>query len=106
MNNFVLNNTPIRTSNNFHINDIEIKDIEFPTLKSFSNVKISGESDTEKVEKAKKFGIDFAYGVGNVVEDDGNTIKQVTKDEANELGRLNKEIYEANKRINELMKGV
>lgn len=52
-------------------------------------------------EKANKI-----LGIGNVVEDNGNTIKQVTKDEADELGRLNKEIHEANKRINKLMKGV
>lgn len=52
-------------------------------------------------EKANKI-----LGIGTVVEDDGNTVKQVTKDEANELCRLNKEIHEANKRINELMEGV
>jgi hypothetical protein len=52
-------------------------------------------------EKANKI-----LGIGNVVEDNGNTIKQVTKDEANELCNLNKEIHETNKRIDELMKGV
>ena len=52
-------------------------------------------------EKANKI-----LEIGNVTKTDGNTIRQVTKDEADELGKLHKEIYEANKRINELMKGV
>ena len=43
-------------------------------------------------EKANKI-----LGIANVVKDDGNILKQVTKDKADELGKLNKEIYEANK---------
>ena len=37
---------------------------------------------------------------------DRNTVKSVTKEEATKLGKLYKEISEATKRINELMKGV
>ena len=65
----ILNDTPVRTSKNFKINNVTIDDIVVPSLSAFSNVKISGESDTTKVEKTKKFGMDFTYGVGNVVED-------------------------------------
>lgn len=52
-------------------------------------------------EKANKI-----LGIGIVTEDNENKVKQVTKEEADELGRLNKEIYEANKRIDELLKEV
>ena len=69
MKSLVLNETPVRTSKNFNINNVKLDEIDIPTLSSFSNVKISGESDTLKVEQVKKFGIDFTYGVGNVVDD-------------------------------------
>ena len=39
-----LNNTPVRTSRNFGINNIELKDIELPEdLKEFKNVEIVNE---------------------------------------------------------------
>ena len=39
-----LNNTPVRTSRNFGINNIELKDIELPEdLKEFKNVEIINE---------------------------------------------------------------
>jgi len=44
--------------------------------------------------------------IGTTYEVDSNTVKSVTKEEAAELGKLYKEISEATKRINELMKGV
>ncbi len=65
----ILNNTPVRTSKNFNINNIKIDEIALPTLVPFSNVKISGETDTMTVEKTKKFELHFTYGVGNVIED-------------------------------------
>lgn len=44
--------------------------------------------------------------IGTIHKVDSNTVKAVTKEEAAELGKLYKEISEATKRINELMKGV
>ena len=62
--------------------------------------------ELENLVRANHKKANKILGIGNVVQDDGNILKQVTKDEADELGKLNKEIYEANKRINELVKGV
>ena len=40
MRNIVLNETPVRTSKNYGINNIEIKDFEEPVIKEFKNIKI------------------------------------------------------------------
>ena len=39
MRNIVLNETPVRTSKNYGINNIEIKDFEEPVIKEFKNIK-------------------------------------------------------------------
>ena len=41
MKNIVLNETPVRTSKNYGINNIEIKDFEEPVIKEFKNIKIT-----------------------------------------------------------------
>lgn len=44
MNNLKLNETPIRTSRNFNINNIKLEDIEIPnTINKFNNIKITGD---------------------------------------------------------------
>ena len=67
MENAVLNQTPVRTSKNFLINNIKLEKLEFPENTSeFKNVTISvNESSIENVKP--KF--DFAYGLGNAAED-------------------------------------
>ncbi|MCI8833241.1 MAG: SufD family Fe-S cluster assembly protein [Clostridia bacterium] len=45
MNNLKLNETPIRTSRNFNINNIKLEDIEIPdTINKFNNITITGDS--------------------------------------------------------------
>lgn len=45
MNNLKLNETPIRTSRNFNINNIKLEDIEIPdTINKFNNIMITGDS--------------------------------------------------------------
>ena len=39
MKNIVLNETPVRTSKNYGINNIEIKDFEEPVIKEFKNIR-------------------------------------------------------------------
>ena len=64
-------------------------------------------NELEALIKANRRRANQIMGIGNISENgNGDTIKEVTKEEALELGKLNKEIYEANKRITELMKEV
>ena len=62
-----LNNTPVRTSKNFGINNIELKDIELPEhLKEFKNVEIVNEGcSLEKSVSNKK----LVYGNGKILEE-------------------------------------
>ena len=62
-----LNNTPVRTSRNFGINNIELKDIELPeNLKEFKNVEIVNEGcSLEKSVSNKK----LVYGNGEILEE-------------------------------------
>lgn len=62
-----LNNTPVRTSRNFGINNIELKDIELPeNLKEFKNVEIINEGcNLEKSVSNKK----LVYGNGKILEE-------------------------------------
>ena len=62
-----LNNTPVRTSRNFEINNIELKDIKLPeNLKEFKNVEILNEGcSLEKSVSNKK----LVYGNGEILEE-------------------------------------
>lgn len=62
-----LNNTPVRTSRNFGINNIELKDIELPeNLKEFKNVEIINEGcNLGKSVSNKK----LVYGNGKTLEE-------------------------------------
>lgn len=66
----VLNETPVRTSRNFLINNIKLEDVEFPNnLKEFNNVEII--SDNTKVEKVND-DIVLTYGLGKELEENSN----------------------------------
>ena len=62
-----VNETPVRTSRNFRINNLKLENIEIPSnLDTFKNVEII----TEKAEisnNVKKFKLD--YGNGQVLEE-------------------------------------
>lgn len=57
-----LNETPVRTSKSFNINNIKLSDIKIPkNISKFDNVKIEGDL---KVIETKKTPIDLKYGLG------------------------------------------
>lgn len=88
MNKLVLNETPLRTSKNFGINNIEINNLEIPQkLSEFENIEISKENCdiTSNVSKQP-----LIYGTGkilekNVFENANNRIKIVTKKEKEDI---------------------
>lgn len=60
MKNIVLNETPVRTSKNYGINNIEIKDFEEPVIKEFKNIKITDNENcvlNHREEVKLKFGL-------------------------------------------------
>ena len=70
MENLKLNETPIRTSRNFLINNIKLTDVEIPeTVEKFKNIEIiGGKNITENIEEAK-----LTYGLGEILQN--NIIK-------------------------------
>ena len=64
MNSLRLNETPVRTSSNFNINNIQIENINTPDqLKEFKNVTISNQS-TEAILDSNLGKVDLKYGLG------------------------------------------
>lgn len=70
MNELKLNETPIRTSRNFLINNIKLTDVEIPEeVEEFKNVEIIGRKNiTENIEETK-----LTYGLGEILQN--NIIK-------------------------------
>lgn len=70
MNELKLNETPIRTSRNFLINNIKLTDVEIPeAVEEFKNVEIiGGKNITENIEEIK-----LTYGLGEILQN--NIIK-------------------------------
>ncbi len=63
MNKLKLNETPIRTSRNFHINNIKLEDVELPeVIGKFENMTIIGQSSKIKTNQAC-CPIDINYGL-------------------------------------------
>lgn len=59
-----LNETPVRTSKSFNINNIKLSDIEIPkNISKFDNVQIEGDLSKIQIEN-KKTPIDLKYGLG------------------------------------------
>lgn len=62
-----LNETPVRTSRNFNINNIKLKDINIPTdIKEFNNVNITNNSSKINISSEVR-DISLTYGVGEVL---------------------------------------
>ena len=86
-----LNETPVRTSRNFNINNIKLNNIEIPeNIGRFENVVITGE--TSKIKIDSHTGIpELTYGVGKILENQvkekSNQNIQLTID-----SKINKEI--------------
>ena len=94
-----LNETPVRTSRNFNINNIKIENISIPTnIESFKNVEIIGQTPPIKLEEFEGNG-NLTYGLGdfftNQVKEKANQKLKLTID-----SKINKEI-EINFKFNE-----
>ena len=88
MNKLKLNETPVRTSKNFHINNIELTDVKIPSrIPNFKNLKIIGENSKIIVEKNTE-SIDLIYGLGSDLSNIG--INQGVKVNIN--SKTNKEL--------------
>ncbi len=91
MNNLKLNETPVRTSRNFNINNIKIdKDVIPNKIGSFNNVKIEVNDSRIKVDEVT-VNCDLVYGLGDVltnqVKKKANKSLKITMD-----SKTNKEI--------------
>lgn len=59
-----LNETPVRTSRNFHINNIKLENVSVPeNIKEFNSLEIIGECSKINVENRKQ-DINLVYGMG------------------------------------------
>lgn len=68
-----LNETPVRTSKNFGINNIKLDDIEFPEkLNKFKNVTCSGAQCAPTIEHSDYFDVSYTnlvYGISKAAEE-------------------------------------
>ena len=71
-----LNETPVRTSNNFNINNIEL-DIDIPSnLKMFETVEIINKKCSISKDVTDT---SFIYGIGLKMQNSNNNLKIVTE---------------------------
>lgn len=95
-----LNETPIRTSRNFNINNIKLENIEIPEdISEFNNLKT-----TKNVQEAVSNNCNLAYGLGelltNQVKNNANKDLKVTIDNSeNEETLMEFNFDEANKTL-------
>ena len=87
-----LNETPVRTSRNFNMNNIKLEDIEIPdNIGSFDSVYINCETSKIQVEKTSNNKYSLAYGLGdtftNQVKNNSNQSLKVQVD-----SKINKEL--------------
>lgn len=94
-----LNNTPVRTSKNFNINNIKL-DFEIPqNINTFNNIELSCENSSMNED------LDFVYGVGlgfkssnhkaNVNLKDGDNVKIIYTFDDNNLNLVNELLVQA-----------
>lgn len=71
-----LNETPVRTSRNFNMNNIKLEDIEFPDkVGSFDGVYINSETSKIQVEKSSDNKYSLDYGLGDILT---NQVKNIS----------------------------
>lgn len=62
-----LNETPIRTSRNFNINNIKLENVKIPEqIRKFENTKITGQNSKINIEENKN-ECNLTYGIGEVL---------------------------------------
>lgn len=68
--NLKLNETPVRTSRNFNINNIKLENINIPeNIGTFDNIKIIGKSSKIKIENNNNNKFDLVYGISKFLEE-------------------------------------
>ena len=91
MNMLKLNETPVRTSRNFNINNIKLDDIEIPEIiKDFDNVEIIKESSNINIDN-NITDSNLTYGLGSVLE---NQVKEKANQKLNIVidGKINENL--------------
>ena len=75
MNTLKLNETPVRTSRNFNINNIKLEDVEIPKdIKDFKNVSIEKESLKDTLnDEIDDFEIKYGVGLENIIKEKSNS---------------------------------
>lgn len=68
-----LNETPVRTSKNFNINNIKLENVEIPEkIKEFKNTTITGETSEIKIEQNTNIA-ELTYGISGFFTEQVNT---------------------------------
>lgn len=93
-----LNQTPVRTSRNFNINNIKLKDIEIPSnIKEFGNVTLKGEN-IETNANLENSNPKLTYGIGLESKSNVN-IRIEVKDKETETAEIDFKFNEENKNL-------
>lgn len=72
MSSLKINETPVRASRNFNINNIKLEDINIPEkIKGFKNIEIINQNSKAEI-KNEKSKIDLQYGLGEILTNQGN----------------------------------
>lgn len=96
-----LNETPVRTSRNFNINNIKLENIEIPEhIQEFKNTEIIGVTSEFTVEKTTT-NFDLVYGLGEVLtnqvkEKSNQNLKITSNSKTNQELQLNFKIDDEN----------
>lgn len=65
----IINETPVRTSRNFNINNVELENLELPNqVGKFNNIKINGKDTKIKIENIVE-DYKLTYGLGDKLEE-------------------------------------
>ena len=104
MANLNINETPIRTSKNYGINNIKLENIDIPkTVGSFKSLKITGNTEKFNIEN-NKIENEIKYGNGDILtkqinEISNNDIQIYIKDKSEESINLNFDFSKENQEL-------
>jgi len=103
-----INETPVRTSRNFNINNIKLKDIELPKrTRPFKTMKITGQTPKIKIEEIKT-DVELTYGLGEVItknskEESNKNLKIISNSNKKEELQIEFEIGKENQNLIEVI---
>lgn len=100
MQNMKLNETPVRTSRNFNINNIKLENIEIPNeIKEFKNVEIINENSKVKIESNPNTSLTYGLNeelIKMVNESANRKIKLIIDSKTNNEAQINFKFDEEN----------